>query len=219
MRIFLIISLFIIILACSSQPIPQWQETTARQLENYKVNFLTDKEAADEPHFVQARKAISCNNNLSLLATAYLTKYALHTAAIEDFDDSEFLRIDKLQPDTAQSAYYNFLKGNFGKIETDMLPPAYRKIISLMRDKNITAANEKITEMTDPLSRLIACGILVKYLHFNEKTLQFAIDTAADQGWSRPLLAYLTRLEKYYLDDQEKCKAKNIKERLELLMK
>ncbi len=219
MRIFLILALIILTFACNSQPLPQWQETSARQLENYKVNFLTDKEDATEPHFVQAKKAISGNNNLSLLATAYLTKYALHTAALEDFDDSEFLRIDKLQPDAAHRAYYNFLKGNFGKIEADLLPPAYRKIISLMLDKNITAAHEKIADMTDPLSRLIACGVWMKYLPYDENILQLAINTSADQGWSRPLWAYLTRLEKYYVEKKETDKAQDIKERLDLLKK
>ncbi|MEN6621379.1 MAG: hypothetical protein ABFD50_07525 [Smithella sp.] len=217
MRILLIFAVLITIWACSSQPVPQWQETSSRQLENYKVYFLTDKEDATEPHFVQARKAISGNNNLHLLATAYLTKYALYAATLEDFDDTEFLRIDKLQPDAAYRAYYNFLKGDFGKIEADMLPPAYRKIISLMLDKNITAANKQIANITDPLSRLIACGIRVKYLPYDENSLQLAIDTAADQGWSRPLWAYLTRLEKYYLKHNETIKAQKIKDRLELL--
>jgi hypothetical protein len=219
MKNILVFTLLMFLGACSSQPIPQWMDTSARQLENYKVNFLADKEDATEPHFAQAKKAISSNNDLNILATAYLTKYALHTAALEDFDDSEFLRIDKLQPNAANRAYYDLLKGNFGQIESGKLPANYSKLLPLMVDKNLSTASLEIAAISDPLSRLIACGVWVKYLPADETIFQLAIDTAALQGWSRPLWAYLTRLQKYYLDRREITKAENIKERLELLKK
>jgi hypothetical protein len=69
------------------------------------------------------------------------------------------------------------------------------------------------------LSRLIACGIWVKYLSYDENILQLAIDTAAQHGWRRPLWSYLTTLQKYYLDHREITKAESIKERMELLKK
>ncbi len=220
MRNLLVIALLMFLCACSSSPpIPQWKDTSSRQLENYKINFLADKEDATEPHFTQAKKAISSNNDLNLLATAYLTKYALHTAALEDFDDSEFLRIDTLQPQAANRAYYDFLKGNFGKIEPGRLPANYNKLLPFMADNNLSAATREIASISDPLSRLIACGVWVKYRPFDDNMIQLAIDTAARHGWRRPLWAYLTHLQKYYSDRQETSKAANIKERLELLKK
>lgn len=219
MRNLSVIVLFLFVCSCSSQPIPQWKDTSARQLENYKVNFLADKEDATEPHFAQAKKAISSNNDLNLLAAVYLTKYALHSAALEDFDDSEFIKIGKLQPNAANRAYYDLLKGNFGQIEPGRLPANYSKLLPLMMDKNLPAAILEIAAITDPLSRLIACGVWVKYLPYDESILQLAIDTAAQHGWRRPLWAYLTHLQKYYLDHQATGKAENIKERLDLLKK
>lgn len=219
MRNFLVFTLLVFICACSSQPIPQWKDTSSRQLENYKINFLAGNEDATEPHFAKAKKAISSNNNLDILAVAYLTKYALHTAALEDFDDSEFLRIDKLQPDAARRAYFDLLKGNFGQIEPDKLPASYSKLLPLLASKNVSAALREITAIDDPLSQLIACGVCAKYLPPDEGLLQLAINTAAGQGWRRPLWAYLSRLQKYYLDHGETIKAENIRERLELLKK
>ena len=103
MKCIVVFCLLTFICACSFQPIPEWKETSSRQLENYKVNFLAGhREDASEPHFAKARTAISSNNNLGLLATVYLTRYALHTAVLENFDDSEFIRIDKLQPQCRQ---------------------------------------------------------------------------------------------------------------------
>lgn len=207
------------ICACSSQPIPQWKDTSSRQLENYKVNFLTDKEDATEPHFAKAKKDISSNNDLNLLATVYLTKYSLHTAALEDFDDRDFIRIDKLQPNAAHRTYYDLLKGNFTAVDASKLPSNYSRLLPLLANKDMIAFTREIASIGDPLSCLIACGIWVKYLPSEESILQLAINTAAHHGWRRPLWSYLTKLQQYYFDRQEITKAENIKERLELLKK
>jgi hypothetical protein len=220
MRNCLAVAMLLFIYACGgSQSIPQWKDTAARQLENYKINFLADKEDATEPHFAKAKNAISSNNDLQLLATVYLTKYALHTAVLEDFDDSDFIRIDKLEPNAANRAYYDLLKGNISQIDETKLKPTYRKLLQLMKDKNLSAAVREIASIDDPLSRLISCGIWVKYMPYDENILRLAIDTAARDGWRRPLWAYLNKLQKYYLDRQETAKAENIKERLDLLKK
>jgi hypothetical protein len=221
MRKILTIAMVIFICACgsNSKQVPDWKDTAFRQLEIYKVNFLTGKEDASEPHFDKARKAVAGGNDLNLLARIYLNKYALHTAALEDFDDSEFVRINKLQSITSNYAYYNFLKGNFAAAEDDLLPSQYSGFIKIVRNKDLTKALQEIPSITDPLSRLIACGIWVKYLSYDENILQTAINISADNGWKRPLWAYLTKLQKYYLDRGETTKAENIKVRLELLKK
>jgi len=56
-------------------------------------------------------------------------------------------------------------------------------------------------------------------LSYDENILQTAINTSADNGWKRPLWAYLTKLQKYYFDRGETAQADNIRERLELLKK
>jgi len=219
MRNLLFITMLMFIYACSSQQIPQWKDSSSRQLQNYKVNFLTDKEDATEPHFAKAKRDISSNNDLNLLATVYLTKYALHTAALEDFDDSDFIRIDKLQPNAVNRTYYYLLKGNFAAVNISELPSNYSKLFPLMTNKDLNTAVREIASISDPLPRLIACGIWVKYLSYDESILQLAIDTAAQHGWRRPLWSYLTKLQKYYLDHQEITKAESIKERIDLLKK
>ena len=88
-----------------------------------------------------------------------------------------------------------------------------------MTNKDLNTAVREIASISDPLPRLIACGIWVKYLSYDESILQLAIDTAAQHGWRRPLWSYLTKLQKYYLDHQEITKAESIKERIDLLKK
>ncbi len=219
MRKILFVLICFVICACGSKQIPEWKDTSSRQLESYKYYFLTDKETSSEPHFVKAKKAIARSNDLNLLGTAYLTKYALHVSIFEDFDDSDFLRINKLQPNAKNFSYYNFIKGNFHEVNSYFLPAHYSKLLKPAQEKDLATAIREITAIDDPLSRLVACGVLVKYLPYDDNILQIAISTSADNGWGRPLFAYLIKLQKYYLDQKETVKAESIKERLELLKK
>ena len=219
MRKLLFIVILVLICACGSKQIPEWKNTSSRQLESYKYYFSTDKEGTSEPHFVKAKKAIARSNDLNLLGTVYLTRYALHVSIVDNFDDADFLRINKLQPNAKNFSYYNFIKGNFHAADYNLLPAHYSRLLKPAQDKDLAAAVREINSIDDPLSRLVACGVWVKYLPYDDNILQIAINTAADNGWGRPLFAYLTRLQQYYLDHHETAKAESIKERLELLKK
>jgi hypothetical protein len=219
MRKLPVIIILFLICACGSNQIPEWKDTSSRQLESYKYYFLTDKESASEPHFVKAKKAIARSNDLVLLGTAYLTRYALYISVLEDFDDTDFLRINKLQPDAKNFSYYNFIKGNFQIADNSLLPAHYGKLLKPAQDKDLATAAKEIRSIDDPLSRLVACGVWIKYLPYDDNILQIAISTASDNGWGKPLFAYLTKLQQYYLNHNETAKAESIKERLELLKK
>ncbi len=206
--------------ACSSsQPIPQWKDKSYRQLETYKNDFLADKEDATEPHFRKAREAFAAGNDLDLLAKAYLTRMALQAAVLTDIDDSDFIRLDKLQPSALNRSYYDFIQGNFSALQKTEPPPPYNRLKSAIAGKDVAAAAREIAGMENNLSRLIACGVWVKYLPYNDSILQIAIATASEQGWSRALFAYLYKLQAYYQDRKELQKAQDIKERLEMLKK
>ena len=219
MRKILFVLILFLICACGAKQIPEWKSTSARQLENYKYYFLTDKESKSEPHFLQAKKAIARSNDFNLLGTVYLTRYALYISIVDNFDDSDFLRINKLQPNAENFSYYNFIKGNFHAADYNLLPAHYSKLLKPAQDKDFATAFREISSIDDPLSRLVACGVWVKYLPYDDNILQIAINTSADNGWGKPLFAYLTRLHQYYLDHHEAVKAESIKERLELLKK
>lgn len=210
--------LVLLICACgSSTPAPVWKENAYRQLEDYKTSFLTGKEASTEPHFVKARREIAAGNDLTLLSIAYLTQYALHTASLESFDSSDFAKLYRLEPNPADMAYCHFLKGNFGAVDSKLLPSRYAGLFKAASVNDAEMAAREIAGIDDPLSRLIACGVWVRYLSVNETILQTGITTASTNGWQRPLWAYLNRLHEYYLERGDNNKAAAIKERLNLL--
>jgi len=208
----------LLICACGSlTPVPDWKDKAGRYLEEYTTSFLTDRELSTEPHFVKATREIAAGNDLRLLAIAYLTKYALHTASLERFDDSEFLRIERLEPDAADMAYCRFLQGNFADVDAGALPSRYAGVLKAAALRDAALAAHEISAIGDPLSRLVAAGAWVNQMPYDEKILKTAIDTAAASGWRRPLWAYLEKLHAYYLEGGDQSKAEAVKNRLELL--
>ena len=218
MKKLLPVMLVLLMCACGSlMPAPVWKEKGARYLDEYKNSFLKGKELPAEPHFVKATREIAAGNDLRLLAVAYLTKYALHTASLERFDDSEFLKIERLEPDEADMAYCRFLQGNFAAVNASALPVRYKGLLKAAELKDTALAAHEISAINDPLSRLVAAGVWVSYMPCDEYILQTAIDTASASGWRRPLLAYLEKLHAFYLESGDKGKARAMKNRIELL--
>lgn len=199
--------------------VPVWKEKAYSQLDEYKTSFLTGRELSTEPHFEKARGEIAAGNDLSLLSVAYLTKYALHTASLEPFDASEFAKLYRLEPRPADMAYCHFLKGNFSAVDARALPARYAGVMKAASSKDLTMAAREIAAIDDPLSRLVACGVWVRYLPADETILHIGIDAASANGWRRPLWAYLEKLQGYYQEKGESAKANSVAERLKLLKK
>ena len=218
MKKLLLIIFALFICACgSATPIPVWKDKAYMHLDDYKTSFLAGREESTEPHFIKARREIAASNDLGLLTIAYLTKYALHTASLENFDSSEFAKLYKLEPNPSDMAYCHLLKGNFAAVDVKALPDRYAGVLKAALARDLTMAAREITAIDDPLSRLIACGVCVKYLPSDETILQTGISTASANGWRRPLWAYLNKLQEHYLETGDQNKSTAVKARLDLL--
>jgi hypothetical protein len=55
----------------------------------------------------------------------------------------------------------------------------------------VDAALEAVRSIEDPLSRLVAIGVLFQSGRASPTAIALAVDTASAQGWRRPLLAWL----------------------------
>ena len=215
-----LLMMVLLVSACGqSAVLPDWQENGYRHLENYKTYFLSGREDASEPHFLKAVREIAAGNDMNLLSLAYLTKFGLHTAALESFETTEFARLYRQDPLPANMAYCHFLKGNFSAVDPGLLPARYADVLKAVSTKDPALAVRAMTAIEDPLSRLIACGVWVRYLPYDEQILQIAVATASANGWKRPLWAYLDRLQNYYESNGDAVKAGRIRDRLLLLKK
>lgn len=217
MKKFIFLLVFMFCACGQSAPVPKWKENAYEQLELYKIGFLTGKEQANEPHFIKCQREIASGNDLHLLAEAYLTKYALHAASLESFDDAEMQKIARLAPNAADAAYLNFLKGDFKTLDARMLPYRYAGILKAAASADAAWGTREISALDEPLSRLVACGVWTQNLPCDENLLTVCIDVASAHGWRRPLWAYLSKLESLHLERGEKEKAVSVRERLNIL--
>jgi hypothetical protein len=71
--------------------------------------------------------------------------------------------------------------------------------------------------MDNPLSKLIAVGLLVKKNKDDEIDLKLAIDIASQNGWKKALLTYLFKLQSFYKTNNKQDKAAQVEEKIQLI--
>lgn len=201
----------------STKSIPKWTSTSFNNLEDFKINYLAGQENKAEMYFQKATEAIKKSGNLRLLSMAYLTKYAMQVAVLEDFDDSQYLRIDVVDSDPRNNNYYLFLKGKVSLLNDDALPKQYRPLLKVMRMGNEATLSDKIDKIDDPVSKLVAIGFIIKYYSDNEGILNIAVEISSRNGWRKPLIVYLEKLKSFYEAKQDQEKARKIQQRIQLI--
>ncbi|MCG6533156.1 MAG: hypothetical protein L7F78_00400 [Syntrophales bacterium LBB04] len=214
----LLLVLCLLLTGCgASKPIPDWLSISYSQLESYKKSYLSGKEQIAAIQFKGALSEIKKSGDLEILARAHLTRMALQTALLEDMESDEFLKIDALSPSVQNRNFYAFLKGEMAQVEEKLLPPQYQGISKNVKQPAGAAQLQELGKIEDPLSQLIAIGILVRLHQENEAILQRAIDTASAQGWKKALLVYLERLKLSYEVKKKPEKALAIEQRIKLI--
>ena len=216
-KIAYLFTLIVLFAGCSSKPIPDWTSAAFNRLEDYKKNYLSGKTDIAELHFKRAVEEIKKSGDLEILGRAYLTKYAVQSAVLERIDEGEYLKIDAVSTSSPNKNFYNFLKGNMDHVEGKELPGQYQAFFAAYRSGKFTDATGEISKIEDPLSRLIASGLLAQHDKCNEGCLKVAVDTASKNGWKRALLAYLERLQSFYETGKDLEKATFIQKRIELI--
>ena len=218
MKIFLYLFAFSILLAgCGSRPVPDWKNESFNQIESYKKNYLQGSVKIAELHFRRALQEIKESGDLKILSMAYLTKYAVNVAVLEDFDESDYREIESVQQDPDNKNFYNFLKGFFAQVDEKLLPRQYRGFLKTFRYGVEGDMEREIACMEDPLSKLIATGLLVRHHRYSEAILKAAADTASKNGWKKAHLAYLEKLASFYEVKKETEKAANVQMRIQLI--
>ena len=170
---------------CASKPrAPDWQINAHDTLERYVKAYLNGNARIEASEFARARSELESTGQLALVARAELTRCAVRVASLqlEACDGFERLRADCPPP---ERAYADYLAGRIAPPDVALLPPQHRATAA---DTGGAAA---IQAIDDPLSRLVAAGVLFRTGRANPEVLALAAETASAQGWRRPLLAWL----------------------------
>ena len=169
--------------ACSSGPKPpDWQIEAKGSMERSIAAYMQGDGRVEAVELQRARSQLSRTGRADLLATAELLHCASRVASlvIEPCAGFEPLRRDASQ---AQRAYADYLRGQIDPQSIALLPEVQRA----------AAAGEAngVKSSADPLSQLVAAGVLLQTGKASPALLAQAVETASSQGWRRPLLAWL----------------------------
>lgn len=171
--------------ACSSGPkAPDWQMEAKTAMERAVAAYLEGNSRVEVQEFARARSELSSTGRSDLMARAELLRCAGRVASLvlEPCAGFEVLRPDA---PAAERAYADYLSGQLQPQDIALLPAPQRAAAGAGADAAALKA------MADPLSQLVAAGVLFRAGRASPAVLQQAVDTASGQGWRRPLLAWL----------------------------
>jgi len=165
---------------CASQPQPPaWQGDARGALDGFTDDWLRGDTAAADAEFARARRAGASTGRFDVVAQAELVRCGVRAAAL-DYDCAGFAAVAH-DATPAQRAYAAYLDGRWSGLDAALLPEQHRAVV----------ASGTLAGVTDPLARLVAAGALFKAGRIAPADIAAAVDTASQQGWRRPLLAWL----------------------------
>jgi hypothetical protein len=184
-----IAAIAILVAACAgSPPTPNWQGNARSAMDRATAAYLAGDTRVADAEFERARAEVARTGRPDLLARVELMRCATRVASL-DFEPCE--RFERLRPDadTAERAYADYLAARVLPQDIALLPPQHRAVASA--NLGVDAALEAVRSIEDPLSRLVAIGVLFQSGRASPTAIALAVDTASAQGWRRPLLAWL----------------------------
>jgi hypothetical protein len=192
--------------ACASRPPPpDWQNNAFAALTSFTSAYLNGNTKVADFEFARARAEVARTGRADLVARLELARCAAQVASL---DLQACAGYDALAVDAqpAERAYATFLSGRWSSLDPALLPVAYRGLVTQILEAEKSGAmpkaalasspqnadaNSALSHIQDPLSRMIAAGSLLQREQLTTIDLALAVKTASDQGWRRPLLAWL----------------------------
>lgn len=208
MRIFL--AMVVIGLAgCASSPVPpDWQFNAHGALKNSVTAYLVGNFKLADVEFSRVRTEIASTGRADLLARAELVRCAAQVASLEFNHCAPF---QALARDAAaeERAYADYLAGRWTGLNTALLPAQHRAVVA--------GADAALNGIDDPLARLVAAGALLQASRLTPDAIAVAIQTASDQGWRRPLLAWLGVAARRAEQSNDKEEVTRMQRRIDLI--
>ena len=179
--------------ACASgPPAPEWRAQAHSELQGFSQAYLRGNSRVAAQAFSRARSETASTGQAEQVARAELTRCAVQVASLVLDDCPGYLA---LAPDSSPGsrAYAQYLSGRWDGLDAAQLPEQHRALVlQASRSKPAPEAGHSVlSSMTDPLARLVAAGALLRSGHLTPADINIATETAAAQGWRRPLLAWL----------------------------
>lgn len=205
--------LCVLFAGCASKPVPPaWQSDASAALESFRDHYLAGDVRLAELSLAEARRHVSATGDPSLAARVELIRCGVTTSAL-DFTPCEGVADPAQYATDEDRAYAAFVSGDWKGLDRDRLPAQYRDVAGRSEGAARVAA---LRAMADPLSRLVAAGVLFRRAELPPEGVGLAVDTASAQGYRRPLLGWLALQESMARSAGDAALAERIRRRIEL---
>jgi len=167
--------------ACGTKkPSPAWEANAYGSLNSFSNAWLRGDTNIATTEFTRARAEVASTGRPDLVARAELVRCAAEVAAL---DFKPCVGYEALAQDAApaERAYAAYIAGRWQDVDVAQLPEHHRPVI----------ASGSAAAIEDPLARLVASGALLRAGRMTPEGIKLAVETASEQGWRRPLLAWL----------------------------
>lgn len=156
------LALIALLAACAGGPqAPDWQPSAAQAMQGFQRLYLAGDTRAAELEFARARRELARTGRADLVARAELVRCAVRAASLE-FDACPGFEALREGAGAEELAYADYLAGKGARRASD-----------------------------EPLSRLLAQAVRLRSGAIAPEGIAAAVAIASDQGWRRPLLAWL----------------------------
>ncbi len=172
----------VVLAGCGSKVVqPDWKANAASSLRGYSNAYLKGESTVASAEFARARMEMASTGRPDLVAHAELYRCATRIANIEYDECPGFLALAQ-DATPAERAYAQYLSGRWDGLDAALLPEQHRAVAQ---------GKGQVAAIADPLSRLVAAGVLMRAARVTPADIAAAIDAASGQGWRRPLLMWL----------------------------
>jgi hypothetical protein len=217
----IVLALLSTLSGCSTTPTKDW-EVNASSAQNGAIDaYLSGDTVRYQSEVQRMRRTIGATGKTDLLIRAELSLCAIQVASLVESPCGGYLSVSHFGS-PAEKAYESFLRGNFEGLKSvkvdggaglSALPPLYRAVVD-----NPSAINNKAFQEA-PLSALVASSVLFRRGELGPQGVAQAVDMASDQGWRRPLLAWLGVQEALFKAAGEQQLALGVRRRMDMATK
>jgi len=202
--------------ACASKPPPpDWQANAFAAINSYSSAYLEGNTRVADLEFARATTEVSRTGRTDLMARLALVRCATQVASLVFEPCTAYLALaTDAQP--PEQAYAAFIGGQWTRLDTKLLPVAYQGLVA--SHASASSAVSQLNQIEDHLSRLVAAGVLLQREQISDIDIGLAAETASNQGWRRPLLAWLGVQLKRAQSAGDTAQAVRLQRRIDLVL-
>lgn len=191
LRLFMGATTVAVLAGCgSSPPVPDWQINARDATQRGTVAYLEGHSRVADAEFARARHEATRSARADAVARVELARCAAQLASLVL---GPCAAVAPLQADMGlpQQAYQRYLAGQLLPGDVPALPEAQQAVARALLTLAPGADPVGWLPQGNALSRLVAAAVLVQAGHGSPAVVAAGVLAASDQGWTRPLLAWL----------------------------